>query len=104
MRLFDPSTGEPLQTLEGHESRVRSLDYAWVGEGKLLPQLVSVSSDGVVLVWDPSTTSKCTGRKKSNARLTAVVCCVTCFLSFAIFGGVQGGLCVSFFGWLRDGA
>ena len=48
--LWDPTTGQCLQTLEGHNGWVQSV--AFQPDGKML---VSVSDDNTIHLWDPTT-------------------------------------------------
>ena len=50
VRLWDPSTGKQLRTLQGHTGRVTGVCAVSV-DGR--PLLVSTGNDGTVRLWDP---------------------------------------------------
>lgn len=48
IRLWDATTGECIQTLQGHNGGIRSISYSPNGR-----MLVSGSHDGTIKIWDP---------------------------------------------------
>jgi len=68
IRIWDPATAECKQVLEGHEGKVRSLQYV-EAEGRLY----SGGHDGKVIVWDVATGEQVKIFSQQSGWITAVL-------------------------------